>query len=295
MATAYLNPGATATRNRDNSASITRTYVVRSATAITETDALLATNLPQPGEAHPGNPRARVDSVQVKDLEAGKVWEATVNFSVPSGQGDFGGAEDDPEDPTTRRPEVDFGSAPYTKIVDKAYGGSDVQGNPTQPIQNSASDPFDPPIQEEVSRPVISAKYAIRRFNPAVKFELENTINASAIVFCGFQVPARRARLLSVGCSPRYDADDVLYWEMAVQVEINWDGYTRKLLDQGYYYFASGDKTEITVKDASGKDVPVTEPQMLDGAGGLSESPHFLSFDTFWAADWSALNLPREY
>lgn len=272
----------------------TRQYTIRSTTDLDESTALAVAGLPVVGEKHPTNNKAFVESVSVEEADGPKIWRADVNYAVPKGAGPHD-EDDETTDPCDQRPVVSFGSASYTKVVDRAYDTGDTQGNPTLPIENSAGDPFDPPLQENFSRPLLNVKYNLRRFSPTLKHELENTINLTALVVAGFSVPALKGRIISIGCDPAYDAEDELYWQMSVQVEVNPDGYTRKVLDQGFYFLDDGDKTEITALDKDGAEVPVTEPQKLDGSGAKSTTPVFLSFKTLWAADWSPLNLPRSY
>lgn len=277
-----------------------RVYQVKSDTALDEFQALTAVDtvtavtVPKVGEKHPGHSRAVVTERSVTDEDAGKVWSIDVSYATPEGEGPHD-EDDEDSDPCSQRAVVKFGSAPYSKVIFRAYQAGDTQGNPSKPILNSANDPFDPPLQDEVSRPVISIKYNLRRFSPGLKFQLENTINSEETLCVKLHIPAKWGRLLAIACDPMYDAEDELYWAMEVQIEINSDTYTRKLLDQGFYYMDGATKKEITAKDKAGADVAVTEPQKLNGTGGIGTTPAFLSFETFWPASWKPLNLPRTY
>ena len=55
-------------------------------------------------------------------------------------------------------------------------------------------------------------------------------------------------------------------------------------------------KTEFTVKDKDGLDVPSSEPQLLDGVDGYpSTTSKYIDYYVNFTKEWKALNLPREY
>jgi len=267
--------------------------------ALDAVDTVTAATVPKPFEVHPDDARAKVASVSAAVSDAtNHIWEITVGYEIPKGAGTHS-SDDETEDPCTARPVVRFGSAPYTKIMERAYfldePDPDTQGNPSLHLENSAGDPFDPPVQEELNRPIIEIEYNTRRFSPQLKIDLEGTINLTAQVVASIQIPAKKGRIVQLGANPLYDDNDDLYWKMSVVIELNMEGYTRQILDQGFYFLDGDDKKEITLLDKDGQSVPATEPQKLNGSGELSSFPVFLPFETKWPASWAPLNLPRSY
>jgi len=289
-------------RDREGYSTYSRNFTVTADSVLNEKEALDAVDtttaaaVPKPQEKHPGDPRAVVVGVSASTEDTNKIWQIEVNYEVIKGEGPHD-TEDETEDPCDKRPVVRFGSAPYQKIVTKAYQVGDEYGIPTQPIQNSAGDPFDPPIQEEINRPVIHCEYNVRKFSPALKLMLEGSINQEAVTVAGIRIPARKARISLLEANPLYDDYDNLYWQMTIELELNGEGFNHRILDQGFYYLTGSPavKKEITAKDKDGADVAVTEPQKLNGTGGIGTTPVYLEFQTKWPLIWKSLNLPRSY
>lgn len=295
----------TGQRSGTGEVSYSRVYKVISSAVLSEPEVLAAIDtttqvaIPKPLDKHPNDSLTWVTAVSAAVAEENNhIWEVTVTYERPKGGGPPD-PEDEDEDPCNARPVVKFGSAPYTKIIEVAYWldepDPDTQGTPTLAVRNSAGDPFDPPVQEELTRPVISVEYNVRRFSPNLKIKLEGTINLDPITVAGMEIPAKKGRITQLECNPLYDTEDELYWQMQVTIELNMDGFTRRILDQGFYYLDGDDKKEITALDKDGQAVPVTESQKLDGEGGLSADPVYLDFETKWPASWAPLNLPRSY
>jgi hypothetical protein len=105
--------------------------------------------------------------------------------------------------------------------------------------------------------------------------------------------------MIFLNSDPLYDAQDELYYAVNVQIELNFEEYKLSLLDQGFNYLDTDEsdvKTEFTVKDKDGQDVPSSEPQLLDGENGYpSTTSKYLDYYVNFTKEWKALNLPREY
>lgn len=297
-----------ATRNQEEISDYTRVYNVISDTALSESQVLIATDtttdfqIADINSSHYTDSRAKCVNVSASPKDSDrKTWEVTVKWQTMKGSGSYDDEDENTTDPTTQRPKVSFGSTQYTKVVDKYYGAGEAQGSPAQPIQNSAGEPFDPPVQLEFSRTIIEISYNTRIFETNWMREFENTVNEKAETVGGMNIPAGEGRITTLDADPLYDDNDELYWNVNAQIELNDDGYILKLLDQGFNYLDNDDLTEFTVKDKDGNDVPASEPQKLNGTGGkwADESPaidpQYLEFEIYFSKDWKSLNLPASY
>jgi hypothetical protein len=297
------------TQGTDLRYTYTRVYIVKSTVGLSEKQAINAFVIDDEDNGIP-----KINSSLVDDTSAGcmslsgkpqddvnKLWFVTAQFKTRQGEGSYDpDDENDVNDPTTDRPIVSFGSAQYTIVVEKAYQVGDKQGSPTTTVLNSAGEKFDPPLQSEFSRTIIEVAYKTRTFDPDWMREYENTINKTAIVVGGAQIPAWQGRIIFLNSDPLYDANDELYYAVSIQIELNFEQYITSVLDQGFNYLDEGVKRPILLikKDPdTGIETKViaNDPQNLDGEGGQSETPVFLDYNVYFTKEWKALDLPREY
>jgi hypothetical protein len=278
-----------------------RAYFVTSTEALTEPAALAAVDsgedaftIPKYNENHPDDDKAGAVSRSAGPINGDeKKWLVSIQWKTRSSSDTVD--EDDIDDPTARRAVVNFGHVTYTKVADLAYQEGDTQGNPTQPVLNSAGDPPDPPFTVEYNHTVLELQYWVRRWDPSWNRIYENNTNSEAIMVVQIPLPIKNAKILSLDSKPLYDTDDDRYWEINANIEISDEVFQKQMLDMGFNYLNEGEKTEITVKDSKGKDVPVSSPQRLNGSGYLSDESVFLPFVFCWPSSWKALNLPKDF
>jgi len=297
------------TRNKDGISDYKRVYNVISTNVLTEDQALVATDttsgfqIPAINSSHFSDTKAKTFSVSASPKDGdNKTWTVNVGWQTQLGSGSYDD-EENTTDPTTQRPEVSYGHATYTKVMSKAYQDGDTYGNPTLPVENTAEDPFDPPITQDSSLTIIELNYNTRSFDPDWMRQYENTINKSAVRVGGARIPALQGRIVALDADPLYDDNDELYWKVSCQIELNSSGFTAKILNQGFNFLDSGTKRPIiiTKKDeTTGKETKVVanDPQKLalDGTVlAVGGTPVYRDFNVYWRAEWKALNLPASY
>jgi len=167
--------------------------------------------------------------------------------------------------------------------LDKAIrlsGGSEIAD---KNLCNSADEPFDPPIQEEIYDFAIIIKRNEANFAMGTAQQYLNTVNADL-----FKIKNKQNNILifdvgTVRCK-NIQADEqrhgpTWYYTVTYEFVVRSDGWLRRILDQGFREKISGDYKSITDTDGN----PITMPMKLDGAGSklsASADPVFLTFQT---------------
>jgi hypothetical protein len=93
---------------------------------------------------------------------------------------------------------------------------------------------------------------------------------------------------------PAWNEDGQKYWEVEYTIEVRPDTHIRKILDVGYYT-KDEDGEWTPIKDTD--DNYVTEPKKMDGEGGVladGADPVYLEYQTYYAINWTNLDLPKE-
>lgn len=193
-------------------------------------------------------------------------------------------------DPTAENPVVSVGSAVRETVLEKDING--------KAVDNSANDPFDPPVLEEEHDDLLSVTVNIAdgSFNMATTMAYKDTYNDAAITICKYAIPQYAGLMRDIQCQP-LSRNGTNYWAVTYEIQVTRrDGLWQKLevLDQGYQYLdaADGNKKKDIENDQGQR---VSRPQKLDGSGGILASgadPKFEEFETKSSADWSALSLP---
>lgn len=189
---------------------------------------------------------ALVESVRVTGVGF-KLWEAEVTYSTitpDSGQ--------NAENPLDRNPVVRWSSQSYQVPVVR-----DVNG---RSILNSAGDPFDPPIEREEKRPLLSVERFEMLYSPALAQEYQYAINSDTFV----GALAGYARCNAIDGDRHYEKN-FYCWRVKYEFEFRREGFAAQPLDQGFRYLSSG--VAIQAKDAQGSFA--NSPVLLNGAGGL--------------------------
>lgn len=157
------------------------------------------------------------------------------------------------ENPLLRPPKITFGFAKYQKVIVKDL--NDV------PCTNSAGQPFDPPVEIDDSRPVLTVVKNVPAFDFSVAVAYQDAVSTDPF----FGSPAGTAKIDSLSAEFAFE-NGLAYWVQTAVVHFRREGWKLKLLDAGYMKKdASGNL--VTITDKYGH--PFSAPTLLDGAGGV--------------------------
>lgn len=264
-------------------------HVVTTDVTTAQVDIFADTSIPNIYDPFPG-----ADDAICKNIASEVFHEDQVQWLVICEYGPRKQVEEGNTHPTDLPAVISFGYQQYRRAVEKAYRATDDVTNPTLPVQNSAGQPFDPPLVDVVSNQVITINRNEKTsaFDPNKAANYKDTLNKNPITVAGVQIAALQGRIRKIGSRTAWDEEGLGYWEVTYEVEVDRKYHVRKPLDIGFYQLDSaGELTSI--KDSEGE--AVTEPVKLDGAGqelGPGGDPVYGSFQTLFAVDWAPLGLP---
>lgn len=250
---------------------------------ITRADIMASGLLPVKYSEHPEIPLMTVRDVALEQTEGPTVWNATVFYSSAPYDKD---EEDDEDldDPTERAARIKWTTTQFTKPIYR-----DINGDP---IVNSATDYFDPPVEIDASRfsIVVEKNLAVV---PSWVLSYSNTINSAEFEVQGLTIGAKVAKLSELAISElQYEQETEFYTvtfrlELATAEEEDW---TLKILDQGLHQFDRADRKTPILVDGE----PAKQPVLLNGDGIAITDPEptdavFLEFDGYVEKDFSVL------
>lgn len=212
-----------------------------------------------------------------------------------------------PED--TNRPEISFRfeklRVPVIGVRDQSFSIGDLLAVPpkaphNQGLVNSFGDPFDPPVEYETSRPVVT----ITRFEPFINsivlMEYQDAVNdanwAGAL--------PRQARILDISGVKEWrllNNVQIPRWKVTYQIAFNKDTWDLRVLDAGYRYKAdANDVTGTPFEDVSGnRTIGLLDGDSVNGfAGGrktAGQAPYFIAKEVYAKKSFAALNLPQDF
>jgi len=257
--------------------------------ATVESDILANASIPAIGAAHPAYSAVKCIRRRIKlvDDDDFLTWEVECEYALPTP-----GRNNISSNPINDPPRISFGSAQYTRVVERAYQSGDTIDDPSEAVLNSAGQPFDPPVVQEEENMVISITRNERTIDPADLVTYRNTINSASITIAGVVIAEHRGRMRSIMASKAWDTSGTAYWQVSYEIEIATATHIREILDAGYYERNSSGL--VPILDKGDNPEPITEPAPLDGSGGEGDptSPVYLSYQTYWAKAWSGLSLP---
>jgi hypothetical protein len=207
-----------------------------------------------------------------------KVWEIRVEYDSET--------DDEEENPLDRPAVYAWSFQPATRAVWK-----DIDGHG---ILNSAGQYFDPPIEIDDSRPVLTVTRNEADFDPALAISYQDAVNDSD--FLGFD--AGQAKVANISATSQFE-NDVAYWQVQYEFHFRREGWELQILDQGRYAKVGGKLVRIPEYDSAGNAIPnshVADPVPLDGNGARLDSPtpatvEFLPFTVYEEKDFSAFNI----
>jgi hypothetical protein len=192
------------------------------------------------------------------------------------------------EDPFDRPPEYSWTFAQFQKVA-----ALDINGNA---IVNSAGQYFDPPIEIDDSRPVLTIVRNEIYFNPAIAIAYQDAINSEW--FFGFAPGVVKVANISAVSQVEDDypsaGNKFYYWKVTYEFMMRRGGWTLQLLDQGRFKIsavADGDVMLEPIRDADLQ--PVTDPLPLNGSGQPIDEPGptncvFLPYQVYQALPFTA-------
>ena len=263
-------------------------------------DAIYAhANCPQIGDLFPGDDDSYAQNVNISpEQDDPQTWKVTVEYSSnpdaasssPSGstpppavetQQTGQKPEDREAEPTLRPPDfkVNFVSFPY--IVPN--------------INNSAGDPFVPPITVEKFRPVFSIGCNVSTIDSYDLATYIGKVNSSTVTFatgtgCTLRILAKTGKIKNINTELLLEGS-FQYWRLTYEIEINTSldpvdgetviGWDMHLLDMGYR-IRKDDGERAPIFEGG---VKITQPVRLNGAGKKTAAGAANSYVVFASAD----------
>ena len=263
-------------------------------------DAIYAhANCPQIGDLFPGDDDSYAQNVNISpEQDDPQTWKVIIEYSSnpdaasssPSGSTPPPAVEtqqtgqkpaDREAEPTLRPPDfkVNFVSFPY--IVPN--------------INNSAGDPFVPPITVEKFRPVFSIGCNVSTIDSYDLATYIGKVNSSTVTFatgtgCTLRILAKTGKIKNINTELLLEGS-FQYWRLTYEIEINTSldpvdgetviGWDMHLLDMGYR-IRKDDGERAPIFEGG---VKITQPVRLNGAGKKTAAGAANSYVVFASAD----------
>jgi len=240
------------------------------------------------GDEHPNNVGLSLQSIEADSI-SGQEWVLSLNYTTEQtnkNNSDSGDGEDFKTD-------VQFSKWTYQRVVTK-----DKETN--LPVVNSAGEPFDSPVVEEVACPTISVTR--RKTSPDMNIiEKIGSINSGAFKLVGIDIPAYCAQLSDYRIERGQDTDFNPYYTQTFEFKLNFN----KSVDTGQTigFKAEVANTGFRISKGEGKYAnityqgePITSPAFLteDGTSD-TDTPNYLQFVINDLENFSSFNLPTRY
>jgi hypothetical protein len=240
------------------------------------------------GLEHPNNVWLSLQSIEADSI-SGQEWIISLSYTTEQTNVNNGG---DAEDFKT---DVQFSKWTYQRVVtkDKETG---------EDVVNKAGEPFDSPVVEEISCPVVS----VTRRKTAPNMEIiQNigSINSTAFTLVGIDIPKYCAQLSDYRVDRNQDQDGNAFYTQTFEFKLNFNkskdtnetiGFKAEVANVGFNYTDGTKLKEIKIQNS-----PVTTPQFLDASGGYSTTspptPNYIQFVINDLFNFKTYNLPNRY
>ena len=238
--------------------------------------------IPDYGDDHPDVSGLSVTNVSFSQPDpTSKVWNATVTYSA-------GGSNSGDNTDTSKYTRLHIGTVTESRDLVE-----DAEDN-TVSVVNAAGDPFEsvPQVERHLVEIQITRN---QNSSPASDIaSLNGTLNSAAITVCGISIAAKCGRI-SIEADRQFGAGDAK-WSVTFRIVVNPDGWTYKVLQNGYRYKPGGvgDAVKFTSTTEDGRVVECSSPQLLktDGDDGRGGPAYYAEFNAYKSASWSGLKLP---
>lgn len=240
------------------------------------------------GLEHPNNVWLSLQSIEADSI-SGQEWVISLNYTTEQTNINNGG---DAEDFKT---DVQFSKWTYQRVVTKDKETGD-------DVVNKAGEPFDSPVVEEISCPVVS----VTRRKTAPNMEIiQNigSINSVAFTLVGIEIPKYCAQLSDYRVDRNQDQDGNAFYTQTFEFKLNFNkskdtgdtiGFKAEVANVGFNYTDGTKLQEIKIQNS-----PVTTPQFLDASGGYSTTspptPNYIQFVINDLFNFKTYNLPTRY
>lgn len=183
------------------------------------------------------------------------------------------------ESPLDNRTQKAWSFAQDTEIVDV-----DANGNA---VMNTAGDLFDPPIERDRSRPILTVARNELTFDPSLAALYKDKVNADP--FLGYD--PGQVKCSNISATEEWYPGIGIYYRVNYEFHFNTDdgGWQRKILNAGYRRLKSGSRRQILIDG-----LPAHSPVPLGNDGDVlppSGTPVFLTFDIYPSVPFSPLNI----
>lgn len=262
-----------------NGAHYTETYYVRSDSATESVASILTASfggvsIPAMRAAHPDDASAKVTKVGSARPLGGPAttkWNVTVQYDDIT--------SDTPEDNPLNDPvRISWGHRTYTEVLEE-----DIHGNP---IDNSAGDMFDPPLEQASHGLTLRVVRNEASFSASEAHDFADTINSNSCTICGLSIPGRVGKVIEIS-GEKAERNGQAYWTVTYMLEFNRRTWDRRPIDIGMYYLDAGERKQFVDKDKR----PMQKPQRLNGSGGEGNGAVFLTFECNEQRNFNTLGL----
>ncbi len=239
---------------------------------------MAAGQLPQKGEKHPRSARCIADVFAFEPKANSPMrWDVTIQYTTLS-PGQL--PQNKEIQPTLRGAKLSFGSVKFRRPLLKAY--KKVNGQFTSQkvaVVNSAGVPFNPPLEVDDSRMVITVEKNFRAVPPFI-IQYADAVNSDTVLIGGLVFPPGSIKAEPPSVSPLQFENNELFVTLSMIFHHNREGWDLDVLDRGY-----SEKLPVNLIPNLGKAIgfslhavqlrpivdfgglPITEPALLDGNG----------------------------
>jgi hypothetical protein len=265
----------------------------------------LASGLPLMGEPLDTSPSATLTDIEPsQSSDSPRIWYVTCNYNsdLPNDQAaevagpDETGASvaqanptEREENPTNRPPVYRIESEKSKEVVEYDWNGT--------AITNSAGDPFFPPLEAEVSYPVIVIERNYPIGSPILDLGTQALYYDAVNSVAWRGIAPKLLKIEKIGVS--YDFENgVAFGRVTFNIKLNWKNWHSKPADMGFNWIQGGKQVRIDIPEGTGQWA--TEPQLLDGNGQRLNGndgqigvlpPVFLDFQIYREIDYAALGI----
>ena len=238
------------------------------------------------GLEHPNNVWLSLQSIEADSI-SGQEWVISLNYTTEQTNINNGG---DAEDFKT---DVQFSKWTYQRVVTKDKETGD-------DVVNKAGEPFDSPVVEEISCPVVSVTR--RRAKPNMEI-IQNigSINSVAFTLVGIEIPKYCAQLSDYRVDRNQDQDGNAFYTQTFEFKLNFNksqdtsetiGFKAEVANTGFRVSKGADKyANITYEGQ-----PITSPAFLNNDGTRATStPNYIQFVINNLFNFKTYNLPTRY
>ena len=263
----------TATHDKDKTEYV-RTYaVITNSNSDDQTTVLASGSIPALFALHPNDSGAYVRTRTATEVEklttGGSAWTVAISYSDST--------EDDEENPLDEPTIYNWGQVKRDIVAERDQANN--------AVVNSAGDPFhNPPAIRQKSLVQLQVTKNFSSFDGSLAINYVDRVNSAA--FSGGAI----GTVLCEGVSaqgPNVE-NDISFYTVTASFLYDPQGWQpRKILDQGFRFLDNG-----VVKPIEALGVPVSEPKLLDGQGGVlavGGNPVFLEFNLYAEANFNSM------